>query len=209
MAYHKLLQTMRLGSPPFALVVLVGAAAWWITHTVDRITGAPTIEYSIEEDRLETCIDGIQCGEVTVQLNNLSNESFRKVTFELFFLNGVGSFEKEVKIEMQAPAWGPRQVINNSRAISVEFQLLQPGAKANITARYAGDDVTVFFLKESDDSIKLITPSIETFFVKNEHTLLGFAISILVVFTIFVVTGSILLPSAVLTIIWLGLIFFL
>lgn len=162
---------LRAASPPFILTLLMAAIAWWISHTVDRITSAPTVKYSLEEGRDNSCHPS-PCLTVTFRIHNLSDTLFENLVFNIEPANAETKSRLEGATPItESPAMTP-QVVEANNAFTVAFSQLHPGAKATVSARISELTPIVVTLINSDKAINLVKPSIETVFVECEMWLL-------------------------------------
>lgn len=180
MSENSLLAFFRTDSPPFILTVIIGAAAWWITHTVDRAISQPIVEFSIRETSVD-CEEYESCKSVILRIENLSDTRFSEVEFELQTRNLEGKFIGQAKVAMEPPAGkiSKTKVVNDSLLIS--FEEFHPRFVGVFNAKYANGDQLVLLLKKSATSMKLVKPSMETFFVRHEFVLLFGALELLFV----------------------------
>lgn len=163
----------------------MAAIAWWISHTVDRITSAPTVKYSLEEGRDSSCRPS-PCHTVTFRIHNLSDTLFGNLVFN------IEPADADTKARLdgatpvtESPAMTP-QVVEANNAFTVAFSQLHPGAKATVSARLSEPTPIVVTLVNSDKAINLVKPSIETMFVEHEKWLLLIGLIVMVGLTFLV-----------------------
>ncbi len=180
---------LRSSAPPFLLTVLVGAFAWWITHTVDRLASQPIVKYAIAEAPSQ-CESVGACTSVVLEIENLSRTKFSNVTFELQVRKQPGQFVGKVTSVAVPPAsiTNVTEPVNNS--ITIRFDEFHPGFEGHVSAQYAADDGIVLLLSSSDQAMRLVRPSITTFFLENEFWVLLGALTALLA-----ISASVLVPN--------------
>lgn len=181
---------LRKGSPSFVVTALVTAVAWWISHTVDRVTTEPTLEYRIEKIS-NFSKDGQQapCQCVVLTVENLSSLLFKGVRLEL--TSKGGHFTDLVAfVSLGEMSGSPESVDVGNDDLAVTLGQLQPGAKFQIIGKYTGAIGTPeVFVASSEAAIHLTTPSLQTYFARHEGLLLGLLLILLAAFATIVVTG--------------------
>ena len=160
-------------SAPYLVTLAIAGIAWAITHTVDRIVTSPIVEYDIV---YETG-DGVT--KVVVRLENLSTGTgFRNVTFVLREAARDADIAFDCK-ECRSLVIGTAPVSTTGYAAdsttqSVTFRVpsLPPGGRVDLVAHYTGQARPIFLVKEDGSDIRLLEPSLETWFARHESNVI-------------------------------------
>lgn len=182
MALRKVLLTDKAS---FLLTVLLGAVAWSITHIVDRITSAPTVEYSVV---IQKGFRADAPNRTIVTLQNLSSKtSFENVTVILRKKSpsDVLTFiEDKSEAAPQAPMWASDVAIaEQPAAVAFNIPILAPHNKIVLSVEFNGSDTPAFTARtrpNSNDSILFREPSLATFLVKHETPIIALLLCLFV-----------------------------
>lgn len=152
---------------PYVVTLFIGASGWMLTHTTDRLTKTPTIEYSL-------VFSGEGSNRVaTVKITNLADTAIGKPRFMLRKLTR-GADVRFAAADMVTglPAWiGVTKPITTEDAVEFVLDVLPPGARAELTAKFAGRDAPVLqFLMgpESAGTFRFEESGWMTFAVRHE-----------------------------------------
>jgi hypothetical protein len=156
---------------PFLVTLLVGWAGWAVGHIVDRVVTSPTVEYTVETSRM-----GDE-NVTTVSLVNLSNQAFYGLRFEI---QGREMVPCKDALQNTPPAWpwngGAKK---GTDGVTFDVVQLHPGWRIAMCAKSVSEPKPKFYLRDSrsdgdksGQSIQLVEPSLETFFVRHELSLM-------------------------------------
>lgn len=157
-------------SVPFAITLLVGALGWFVTRYVDRVSAAPILEYefSMREDS-----KGQQT--ISVALANLTEAtSFSDLEFTLLS-HGPSSKFTDASIRVLPPAWEGdiKEPIPEGQSASFKIPKLQPGGRMTLEAACQNCGRVTFHLRSSSSALRMLEPSLSTFFLRYEPFVLG------------------------------------
>ncbi len=173
---------------PFLVTLIFGILAWGVTHIVDRVTAAPTIEYREALSPLRG--PAAEVRKIEVRLHNLSsNDTYYNTTFILSrrtgsatrFLTNLEDKQHTPDVVAEEPAWfgetstTKRSIDPSDDHIDFIVPQIPPDGRIRIIAFFTGDGVPLFRAKlNADDksTMRLVPPSIETFLVRNETLLI-------------------------------------
>jgi len=192
---HRGIEELRKGSPSFVVTALIAGLAWWISHAVDRVSSAPTVEYRIEQIATYDSGSGAKpCRCVLVSAQNLSTQLFKNVRLELTVEHGkIESLVDFVGVNEMAPAIQNQSIGNGDLALTLPE--LQPRAAFKLVASYtSAGAVPSIFVQSSDSAVQLTKPSLATYFSRHEDWLVGLALLALAGFAAIVVTGRFFVP---------------
>ncbi len=151
-------------------MALLGACGWGIVHVIDRLTEAPTVEYSV------TSRTGRQRG-VAVNIRNLSyTNRFKDLKFSLDCRsNDCGTFSNADIVGIP-PAFhgGARPDTCQGSELTFVIPNLHPGWRFMAHADYDGDDTPPLRLMYAATEVQLLESSSLTFLLRHQ---LGFIVS--------------------------------
>lgn len=157
---------MDNGKIPFLITLILAIIGWAVTHLVDRISSAPTIEF-------RTSTRAYTGNNIfIVQLTNLSSDhAFRNLLLQLQAPSG-GKVTGLHILPVQPAFEGddPTHVAQSGDAW-FKFAELQPEGTFYAEATYVGDPPKVR-ISLPTKSARIVAPSLETALVRNELAVL-------------------------------------
>jgi hypothetical protein len=170
---------------PYVVTLLFAAIGWGVTHTVDRVLKAPIIEYRTQ------VVPGPDA-ETSVFIAKLRNLSHDRVygKIAVVFLLPASSHGKftYARVDATPPAWeGRAQPKWEGRSVRFNLPALYPAGELALSAHYTGDSAPLLRLAEAENALRLTGPSLETFLVDHEITIIVCAISLWAVLLLFLV----------------------
>lgn len=160
---------------PFLVTLFAACAGWAINHVVDRVLDSPTIVY-------KTDIVAASNGKIVkVTMTNLSKQAFFGLKFEIQ-APGIRICDTPPKYE--PPAWpSNKPPAQGTDGVAFIIDQLHPSWEMSMCAKLNGDKTPVFLLRETGSSssqgesskqaVRLVKPSLETFFVRHNLILMG------------------------------------
>jgi len=148
---------------PYLVTIFFAALGWVVTYTVGRVDATPTVMY-------KTCYQTCKNQKTaSVEIENISRDKvFNNLEIGFFAENKSDKYTR-YWWEADAPAWkGQQQPASNGSTLSLTIAKLQPGWRITLGAAYEGPEAPTFRLISSDDTVRLVKPSPETFFVQHE-----------------------------------------
>lgn len=148
---------------PFIVSLILAAIGWAVTHTVDRMTGTPTIAFHL---------DARSSGKLLMTLRNVTRDHvFRDLT--LVFTVEPGAAIQDVRVAPVEPAFeGDDPVVIYGRTAQLTFPQIQPAWAFSIVVRHTGKDRPRFRFEMKDGAIRATDESLETFFLAHEVCIL-------------------------------------
>lgn len=147
---------------PWLLTVALGCAGWFVTHTVDRVTSSPTLEYELTLEKVRT-------GAVAqLQVANLTRDrTFDDVRFDILAPNGV-RFGRPSTVAVQPADDGTTPPDAIGGAATFTIARMQPGNVYRLTVPYAGKAMPTVRITSEKSVIRPVRPSLETNFARYE-----------------------------------------
>lgn len=160
---------MDLDKAPFFVTLAVAIAGWSATHVVDRVIGAPTLEYEAAESMASPLPHEPNAKLQTLRLTNLTRSTtFKNLTVVLMAPRGTKVLNETTEIVAVAPAFeGNDPWKYRGGMATYVIPKVHPGWTYLVRVGYVGDRLPILRF-ESDDSIYTTRPNWETFIVKRE-----------------------------------------
>lgn len=201
----KAAQILRMERLPFALTALIAAAGWGVIHIVDRVTTTPAVEVRVEElaptTQLQVRASVGEDGESVPTdgrrfiLTNLSRSVlFRDLTVKLDCRHGSDDPScgiVAVGVVGRPPADSPAWLIPKAhpKLAHVPLPFLHPGQRVEVFVTFIGPGTPDLRLADPDPAdkedqvrtggervpVRLVTPSLATWFVRHEEAVVGIA----------------------------------
>ena len=172
---------------PYLVAVAFAVIGWGVTHSVDRIVESPLVEVSEKNTTLE---NGNKRLDLTIE--NLSNSDVvREIVLLIKFPKHDGYFYTDsLRMLPTPPAYVTQfnpDVLNrkNYNGMSQFFRIdmLHPGWKVRFVAEYESESKPIYQFRAAENAMKIMEPSLATFFAKNEQKILwGGILSIIAMF---------------------------
>lgn len=171
-------QFLRQKEGPFLLVILLGTSAWLITHTVDRLSARPIVEYRLTE---ESAADGL---EVDCQIENLCvDRCFKNLQFTLAGPpNDDNCFTNE-SFTIFPPGDAPNEPEMSRRQLSILLPEFHPRWKFEFKAKKIRDFPCRILVSseldshgrvaDSTEAVEFIPSNLSTFLLRHELEVLS------------------------------------
>jgi hypothetical protein len=182
---------------PYLITVLVAGIGWAVTHSVDRVLASPTLMY-------ETRINHSgNINQYTITLNNITrDERFDDLTFTVLIRDGKCAGDPKVYPALpapeikQPPECQDAVVESQTNVADATFEIPQihPGWSMDLVTNFYGEGAPHFRFQTKKDSVRLVRPSLETWFVVHEMWILG---SLVALYFIFIVSIVLVSPRAI------------
>lgn len=169
--------------------ILLALVVWTLTRIVNDITDHATIEYDVTYAAI-SLPDGRAGGEMSVVLSNLSHDlALQNLAAAITDPAGKAEFiATSARCAFPMPTWANDAVCAaHQDGLSFEAPWLIPGNRLSFSIRYAGSveprDRPIVRIRPSsgDSRLRLVTPGLQTWIVRNELPLLSglLAVSVL------------------------------
>jgi hypothetical protein len=166
----KILKAISGEKVPYLITVLFVSVGWVITYSVDRVNNSPTVIYTTSER------DSGQTRFFTVEIRNATRTVRLTNLVVSVRLEGKDSHSiiQHVAIEPMPPAWNGNQAPSGASGDMADFPIeyLQPGWCFQLITQFSGADVPKVYLTKSPDPVRFVEPTIETWFLRHEMTIL-------------------------------------
>jgi hypothetical protein len=164
--WGRFLKAITLKEAPYVLTLLVAALGWSVTHTVDRLTQMPIIEYKIH--------DPTKYGErvIKCEVTNICDKVFRDLNLYLTVAQGkmliISTPEIGfVKPIMPDPFRSKAAYIQGHNAAYFVPEL-QPLCSVSLETRARGPGDVELRYYNGHEAIRLIEAGFQTWLVENE-----------------------------------------
>lgn len=172
---------------PYLVAVGFAAVGWGITHSVDRIVESPIVEVA---EKTSTLPNGNK--RLELKIENLSNSDVvREIELLIKFRKHDGNFYTDTLRMLPTPPAYVTQANpdilnrNNYNGMSQFFRIdmLHPGWKVRFLVDYMSDSHPIYQFRAAKNAMRVMEPSLATFFARNEQKILwGGILSIIAVF---------------------------
>lgn len=175
---------------PYLVTIFFASLGWVVTYSVERMDRSPTITFNTTQQ------DSGSQKTTNVRIENITRDKVFKNLQFAFVLERDGDKFIRPWITPVPPAT-EGQVAPNIAGHSLTFNIaqLQPGWQMDLGAEYQGSGKPSFRAENSSDTVRLVTPSIETFFVLHEFVAMATVLG-LYLLVIFLVAFSKHRPAA-------------
>jgi hypothetical protein len=153
---------------PYLLTILIALAGWSLSRIIEKITEAPTIEYSVKTVKEDS-------GKKTYRLyiHNISKTLLKKMVFKISYYDSQLNKISNPNIITIPPAFKDDLAVGddapNNEYATYEINQMQPGWKYILTADIEGDDLPVFYMKSvNDETIRMKELGIETLLIRGQ-----------------------------------------
>lgn len=151
---------------PWVVTVALGCAGWFLTHTVDRVTESPTLEYEL------TTISINSTATAKLQLTNITRDhTFDEVKVDFLGTRGT-TFSNPSAVTVQPADDGSTSPVVGGDTASFTVARMQPGNVYRLSVSYKGKNAPTVRITSDRSIIRPVPPSLETSFAKNEFSYL-------------------------------------
>jgi hypothetical protein len=167
-------EKLKAREVPYLATIFFAGLGWTLSHLVDRIVQSPTVEVRKVSETSGTS------KKFSVSLENLSDKVFRGLRFVIFDHdrehNPISNPDFVEPIDGAALGNETPEVKNNE--VPFLIAQLQPGWRVSMSVSYSGDSPPKFEMTQGPGTtaIKLVAPSFDTWFTKNEETIMLFMV---------------------------------
>jgi hypothetical protein len=164
---------------PYLVTILFASMGWLITHSVDQIDKSPTVTFEASTKAVGSKY------LYTVDLHNVTRTVRVKDLKFGVQIEGKACNVDRAEIKSLPPASSgnsPATWSGCSAAFSIDN--LEPNNLFQLSTEYSGEGSPRFYLASASGSIRLITPSLESYFSEHDIPIM---VAILVIYLVFIV----------------------
>ena len=154
---------MNTDKAPMIVTLALVIIGWAVTHVVDRVISAPTIEdYTVTK-----IVD--KHPVLYIRLTNLADATtFRNLSLKIFPPSGTTIGRLRVIPVAPASAGDERSVNDGRLSAWAQIAEIQPGNVFYGRVPYTGDQPPLVQISLVNATARIVEPSLETWFVKHE-----------------------------------------
>lgn len=174
-------------SAPFFVTVVIAATAWTFTHAAERLSKTPYLKYSVEEIKAD------DKRSTYINISNITRDKTYKNVNLLVTASPKDSIVGGSVIPYQPAFEGNESWTVAGRTFFFSFPAIEPGWKFDVSILHRTDDPVVIRLSTFDgQSFYAVRPSLETFLVENEMTiiLIFFCVAVLALIISFLYSAN-------------------
>lgn len=149
---------------PLLVTIALTAVGWSVVHLVDRLLSAPIIEMYLSEPAAST---------MTLRLTNLTHDTVFRDLDLLLTAPEDGHIRHFAIVPVQPASEGQEPATTAGRSAEFKFPELQPGGTFYVEAIFDGAMKPSIRILLPSGPIRVVSPSLETFILKNETWILG------------------------------------
>jgi hypothetical protein len=159
-AWHNAISEEKV---PYLVTIFFASLGWVVTYSVERMDKSPTIMFRTTQQ------DSGGQKTINVRIENITRDKvFTNLQFACVLERDGDKFIRPWIAPVPPATEGQVAPTVAGHSLTFNVAQLQPGWQLDLGAEYDGSGKPSFRLENSSDTVRLVTPSVETFVVLHE-----------------------------------------